>query len=156
MHPYFVLTAGMAEPESVSERLFYGLRMLAFGMAVVFSVLAIIWLVLVLFRLVFTAIEKKRANGGSTAQQSEPSGAADTASSIKSAASSDDGAVLVFAPLKPADGRQQPAGGPGERLGEQQGQHRRVGDPQNGTFRRRRGKENSMVHKTASLFIVFL
>lgn len=96
MHPYLSLAAGMAEPETVSERLFYGLRMLAFGMAVVFSVLAIIWLVLVLFRLIFTAIEKKRANGGVSADHSEPSGSADlTSSSTPAAGSSDDGAVLA-------------------------------------------------------------
>lgn len=57
---YAVLASAGAEPVTFSERLVYSLRMMAFGMVVVFAVLTVIWLSLTLFRVIFSALEKRK------------------------------------------------------------------------------------------------
>lgn len=73
-------------PQTFSERLLFSLKMLAFGMGVVFAVLALIWLILVLFRLVTTAVGKRKQTGQTPAQAPV---------ATPSSPAADDGAILA-------------------------------------------------------------
>lgn len=101
---------------SFAERLAYCLERTLIGLIIVFGVLAIIWLVLAVFKVVFYTIPESKKNGNANEKQKVEEAVAPVATSVTSNASfsSDDeivaAIIAAITAMRAEDGNDSPSG----------------------------------------------
>ncbi len=101
---------------SFADRLTYCLEKALIGLLIVFGVLAIIWLVLAVFKVVFYTIPESKKNGNANEKQKVEEAVAPVATSVTSNASfsSDDeivaAIIAAITAMRAEDGNDSPSG----------------------------------------------
>ena len=87
----------MNNPMSFGERLIQGLQVTLFGMAVVFSVLILLWGILEIFRIIFYELPKKQAEKAAKAEPvpAEPVAPAPVEAPVEAVEETDDAEIVA-------------------------------------------------------------